>query len=262
MGKVLKFCIWLSLLVSIVACSDDENAKAVSREVVKIDIYQAESDAFTLKARYQLAYDGKGRVSSVRLENPVQEVSYTYGSSNIAYRWDGNNAFEGTFIHRFEAELRNGHVFVGSLNSNVGTESSIYNYSYHYNNSGYLLDATFGGSQMFSYLWTKKSLTIKGYPSGYNGEYTFSHTANDYSIDLNTLPLLVDARTDIMLAMNAYGQLAGVLGKRYPYFMEDIDFTYNYMFDSDSRLVQIVQSPASMAPEKQVTYWFQLTYED
>ncbi len=261
MNKFLKCCFAFLALVGMWSCSDDK-AKPVSREVVRIDIYQACDDAFSLKARYRLAYDGRNRLGSVRLESPVQEVCYTYGSGNVAYRWDGNDVSDGTFIHRFEAELRNGRVLVGSLNSSVGTESHTYNYSYHYNNSGYLLDATFGGSQMFSYTWSAKSLTIKGHPSTYDGEYTFSRTANDYSIDLNVLPLLVDARTNVMLAMNAYAQLGGMLGKRYPYFMEDVDYSYSYMFDADGRLVQIVQQPAGMTPEKQTAYWFQLTYEE
>lgn len=262
MNRFLKFCLGFISLVAVVACSDDDGPKPASREIVKVDIYQAEDDDFSLKARYQLAYDVKGHVSSVRLDSPVQEVSYSYGTGNISYRWDGNDASNGTFIHRFEAELRNGYVFVGSLNSSVNSESQTYNYSYHYNNAGYLLDATFGGSQMFSYLWSKKSLTIKGHPSAYDGEYIYSRTANDYSIDLNVLPLLVDARTDVMLAMNAYAQLAGVLGKRYPYFMEDADYSYSYMFDAEGRLAQIVQQPTSMVPDKQLTYWFQLSYEE
>ena len=87
-------------------------------------------------------------------------------------------------------------------------------------------------------------------------------TVNDSIIDLNALPFWVDARVDVQLAMNLYAQLAGAIGARYPYFLQDADYTYDYLFDADERLVQIVQTPSSMKPEKQVTYWFMLHYAD
>ena len=38
------------------------------------------------------------------------------------------------------------------------------------------------------------------------------------------------------------------------------DYAYDYLFDADGRLVQIVQEPASMIPTKQETYWFMIHY--
>ena len=103
---------------------------------------------------------------------------------------------------------------------------------------------------------------VKGHPSTYDAQYSYSQVENNYSIDLNALPLLVDMRTDVQLAMNMYAQLAGVIGARYPYFLQDADYGYDYLFDADGRLVQIVQTPTSLKPDKQVTYWFMLHYAD
>lgn len=259
-----KYVMLLLLGVSpvVVSCSDDDGPKKPSREIVQVDIYKAKSETFQIEAQYKMVYDGKDRVSGVRTDYNSQEVTYTYGVNNVAYRWEGNDSVNGVFVTRFEAELRNGRVLVGSVDCNVGTESKTYNYNYHYTVKGYVLDATFGGTQSFNYEWGKTGLLVKGHPSTYDAQYAYSEVDNDYSIDLNVFPQLVDARADVQLAMNTYAQMAGVIGARYPYFLQDTDYSYNYLFDADERLVQIVQTPSSLKPEKQTTYWFMIHYAD
>lgn len=242
------------------SCSDDDGPAAPSKEIVQVDVYRAETNVFELQAQYKFTYDGKNRLSSVRTDYHSQEVSYNYGTNSVSYRWDGSDPEEGLFRTNFEAELRNGRVQVGSAKREQGTESETFNYTYFYNTQGYVTDATFGGSQSFSYTWGKQLLTISGRPSTYDAEYGYSKVTNDYSIDLNVLPYLVDTRTDVMMAMNAYAQLAGVLGTRYPNFLEDTDYSYSYHYDADGRLVQLTQTPANHDPNKQQTYWFILTY--
>ena len=249
----------LSVGMSVTACSDD-SPSAPSKEIVKVEIYKAEDGVFRLQSQYHLAYDGRGRVSNVRTDYGTQEVSYTYGTGSIAYRWEGRDTVNGLFISRFEAELRNGRVQVGSADRTQGISSETFNYTYYYNGKGYITDATFGGSLSFNYAWGKQSLIVESRPGTYNAEYAYSKTLNDYSFDLNVLPMLVDSRPDVLMAMNAYAQLAGVLGTRYPYFLEDVDYTYGYQYDADGRLVQINQTPASLTPDKQDTYWFLFTY--
>ena len=155
MRKFGKYAAYLLLAVvpAVTSCSDDDGPKKPSREIVQVDIYKADADMFQLCAQYKMTYDGKNRVSGVRSEYKSQEVSFTYGVNSFAYRWEGNDPAEGVFVNRFEAELRGGRVQVGSVDCNVGTESDTYNYNYHYTPRGYILDATFGGSQSFNYEW-------------------------------------------------------------------------------------------------------------
>jgi len=264
MKKYGKYAACLLLIVSpmITSCSDDES-KEPSREIAMVEIYKAESDVLYAEAQYKFTYDGRGRLSNVRTDAQSQEVSYTYGTGSLAYRWEGNDEDKGLFVNRFEAELRNGRVQVGSANHSCGTESRTFNYAYYYNSRGYITDATFGGEQSFNYQWGKQTMLIQGRPSGFDAEYKFCLSVqNDYSIDLNVLPLFVDSRADILLALNVYGQLAGVLGSKYPNLLEDVDYTYRYQFDAEGRLVQIIQQPASLKPEKQNTYWFLITYNE
>ena len=265
MQKFGKYAaLWLMAVLPVVSsCSDDDGPKKPSDEIIQVDIYKAEAGAFQIEAQYKMTYDGKDRISSVRTEYNSQEVSYTYGVNSVAYRWEGTLPATGVFVNRFEAELRGGRVQVGSVDCKVGNEASkISNYNYHYTSKGYILDATYGGSQSFNYDWGKSGLLVKGHPSTYDAQYSYSQVENNYSIDLNALPLLVDMRTDVQLAMNMYAQLAGVIGARYPYFLQDADYSYDYLFDTDGRLVQIVQTPTSLKPDKQDTYWFMLHYAD
>lgn len=253
----------LPLGMTMGACSDDDGPSAPSREIVQLDIYQAESDAFALQARYKFTYDGHNRLTGVRTDFLNQEVAYTHGTNSIAYRWEGNDPDNGgLFVTRFEAELRNGRVQVGSAQSDSGVESQTFNYAYYYNAKGYITDATFGGSQSFSYQWGNRTLVVQGRPSTYDAEYNYSTVDNNYSIDLNAIPLFVDGRADVMMAMNTYAQLAGALGTPYPYFLEDTDYAYTYHYDTDGRLVQIVQTPSSLLPGKQQTWWFVLGYAE
>ncbi|MBR5803490.1 MAG: hypothetical protein IKY31_04020 [Bacteroidaceae bacterium] len=261
--KYVALCL-LAALPVVSACSDSEEPKKPSTEIVQVDIYKSDVDAFQLKDQYKITYDGKNRISSVHAKFNSQEIAYTYGEKSISYRWEGTNSSTGVFVNYFEAELRNGRVQVGSVDNKEGVDAvtKIYNYSYHYTSQGYIQDATYGASQLFNYEWSNTGLVVKGRPSVYDAQYSYSDVTNDYSLDLNVLPLLVDARTDVQLAMNMYAQLAGVLGTRSSYFLQDADYEYDYLFDAEGRLVQIVQTPSSLKPERQDTYWFMIHYAD
>lgn len=266
MKKYGKYAaLWLLALLPVVtSCSDDDGPKKPSNEIVQVDIFRAEAGAFQMEAQYKMTYDAKNRLNTVRSEYNSQEISYSYGVNNVTYRWEGSHPTEGVFVNRFEAELRGGRVQVGSVDCKVGNDetSKIWNYNYHYTSNGYILDATYGPSYSFNYDWGKTCLTVKSHPTTFDAQYKYSKVGNSYSIDLNSLPLLVDMRTDVQLAMNMYAQLAGVIGARYPYFLEDADYSYDYLFDPDGRLAEIKQTPASLKPEKQITYWFMIHYAD
>lgn len=264
MKKYGKYAaLWLLALLPVVtSCSDDDGPKKPSNEIVQVDIYKAEAGAFQIEAQYKMTYDGKNRLNTVRTDYNSQVINYEYGVNSVAYRWEGTHPTTGVFVNRFEAELRGGRVQVGSVDCKEGMDetSKISNYNYHYTSKGYILDATYGGSQSFNYEWGKNGLIVKGHPTTFDAQYRYSKVENGYSINLNALPLLVDMRTGVQLAMNMYAQLAGVVGARFPYFLEDVDYSYDYLFDADGRLVQIVQTPNSLKPEKQTTYWFMLHY--
>lgn len=244
----------LAALPCMVACSDDEGPAMPSDEIVQVDFYKSGGDSFTIQARYKFTYDAKSRVTGVRTDYLRQEVSFTYGASTIAYRWEGMNADSTLFINRFEADLKNGRVNV--MRSDRG------NYTYFYNAQGYLSDVSFAANKSLSYKWNKNALLIESDPTTYETEYNYSTVLNDYSIDLNVLPQLIDAREEFALVLNSYGQLAEVLGQRYPYFLEDTDYSYRYHYDENDRLVQIEMTPAGLVPGKQETYWVMLTYAD
>lgn len=248
------------------SCTDDEEIKIKkpSREIVQVDIYKADNvnHSFYREALYNISYDSKNRISNIRSEYNSQEVSYRYDSQHFAYTWDGSYPETGVFSYSFEAELRNGRVQVGSLSKTDGTDIVGANYSYHYNSNGMLQDATYGGAQTFNYEWGKSTLIIKGNPTTYNTKYSYSKVENNYSIDINVLPQLVDERIDIMVAMNTYAQLGGALGNKYPYILENNDYKYQYLFDHNNRIVQMVQTPDNTDPNKQATYWFMIHYGD
>ena len=263
-GKTLTMAL-IAVLPLITSCSDDDAPKMPSLEIVKVDIYKTESvDMFQKLAQYKFTYDDNGRIKDVRTDYKAQEVIYSYGTNKWEYRWVGNDqSVGGAFVARFEASLRSDRIQVGSVNYEAGSSTAeIYNYSYHYSGDGYLSDATFAGNQSFSYEWGSTSMVIQSNPSKYNAEYLYSNVDNNYSIDLNVLPLLVDARANVLLELNAYAQLADKLGKRYPSFLQDKDYAYSYFFDSYNRLVQIVQEPVSMVPTKQDTFWFLISYSE
>lgn len=260
-------CLLLAAIPVVSSCSDDEESvspPAFSREIVRVDIYKVKDDAFQMEAQYRISYNNN-LVSDVRTDYRSQEVNFSYAASTFGYRWIIKDDVEGISMTRFEAELRDdGRVQVGSAVRTVGTQEETKNYAYYYNSNGYITDATYGGEQSFNYDWGSELLTIKGRPATYDAQYRYSGVANDYSFDLNVLPLLVDERTDVMLAMNAYGQMAGVTGTRYPYFLERTGYSYKYMYDGNGRLVQIQQLPlaSNYNPLEQQTYWFMLTYND
>lgn len=247
------------------SCSDDvEELPSFSREIVRVDIYKMNNATFQMEAQYRISYNND-RISSVQTEYRLQEIDFEYGTNSFSYRWRIKDGDEESSVTLFEAELRDGgRAYVGAATRTIEGQEMIRNYSYHYNENGYILDATYGGEQNFSYDWGSELLTIKGKPATYDAQYRYSGVSNDYSFDLNVLPLLVDERTDVMLAMNAYGQMAGVVGTCYPYFLEKTGYSYKYLYDGNGRLVQIQQLPlaSNYNPLEQQTYWFMLTYED
>lgn len=254
--KSVKWCalFWaLTVPPCFVSCSDDDPALP-SDEIVQVDFYKSDGESFKIQARYEFVYDGKDRVTNVRTDFRRQEVDYTYGKNSIAYRWEGLTKDSTLFVNRFEADLKKNRVNV--MRSDRG------NYTYFYTDKGYVSDVAFGADKSLSYKWGKKGMTIEAAPATYETEYRYSAVENDYSLDLNVIPQLIDSREDFVLVMNSYGQLAEVFGTRYPYFLEDTDYTYRYQYDNEGRLVQIEMTPANLVPGKQETYWIMLAYAD
>ena len=268
MEKFSKYAVWalLALAPVVVSCSDDDEPKQPSREIAKVRVYKAANVDYSLNmmAEFKFSYDGKGRVEKVTTNYKAQEVNYDYETNLVKYSWLGSDQAQGgTFVNRFEAALRNGRVQAASLVHTAGMNmDSTYVYNYHYTNDGYIEDATFGSSLLLSYNWGNASLTIKGNTSKYDEQYGYSFVLNNYSVNLNALPMLVDLRANVALELNVYAQLADMLGTRYPMFLEDKDYAYTYYFDGEGRLVQIVQEPASLLPSKQDTYWFMMSYSE
>ena len=63
----------LAVLPWISSCTDDSEPKNPSREIVQIDIFKAETNAFHMQAQYQMTYDGKERISNIRTDYQSQE---------------------------------------------------------------------------------------------------------------------------------------------------------------------------------------------
>ncbi len=234
-------------------CSDD-SPKKPSQEIVRVDIYKITDGDYLFDKSYKFNYDAKNRLSSAQTEYQDQEIVYTYNASSVAYRWDRKLDEEATSVNRFESELKNGKV-------NVMTSTNG-NYTYFYSGKGYITDVSYAGNQILSYLWGKKGLIINSTPDLYDTEYIYTDVENKYSIDLNALMQLVDSRDGFTAIMNTYGQLAGILGTKYPYILQDIDYNYTYSYDENERLVLIELKPAGLKPEKQTAYWIMLTYEE
>lgn len=271
MKEMKKFCKYaLGVLLAsapvMVSCSDDDEPKQPSREIAKVKVFKAGDAGYSLNmmADFKFSYDGKGRLEKVTTNYKTQEVSYSYETNLVKYNWSGFDLAQGgTFVNRFEAALRNGRVQAASLVHTAGTNAdTTYLYNYHYTNGGYVEDATFGSSLLLSYNWGNASLGVKSNNLKYDEQYGYSAVTNDYSVNLNALPLLVDLRPNVVMELNVYAQLADMLGNRYPTFLEDQDYAYTYYFDSEGRLVQIVQEPASLLPAKQDSYWFMIQYEE
>ena len=242
----------LSLLTG---CSDDDGPKLPSRSITKVDLYKSNNGSYEIASRYEFSYDVKKRISNVRISDKNQEVTYTYDTNKIEYRWDGVNEDNTTFTKRFESSLTTGRVNIGNLTSTG-------NFTYFYTPQGYISEAAIGADMRLVYKWGNSSVFIESDPVTYETEYNYTIIDNTYSIDLNVLTQMADNRKDFTLVMNIYGQLAGVLGTRYPYFLEDSDYIYKYSFDENNRLVQIEQTPATTKPDKQDAYWYRITYQN
>ena len=216
MEKFSKYAVWalLALAPVVVSCSDDDEPKQPSREIAKVRVYKAANVDYSLNmmAEFKFSYDGKGRVEKVTTNYKAQEVNYDYETNLVKYSWLGSDQAQGgTFVNRFEAALRNGRVQAASLVHTAGMNmDTTYVYNYHYTNDGYIEDATFGSSLLLSYNWGNASLTIKGNTSKYDEQYGYSSVLNNYSVNLNALPLLVDLRVNVALELNVYAQLANL----------------------------------------------------
>lgn len=235
------------------SCSDD-SPKKPSREIAQVDLYKMTEGNYLFDKSYKFNYDSKNRLNSVRTEYQEQEIVYNYQASSVAYRWDRKLDEEATSVNRFESELKNGKV-------NVMTSTNG-NYTYFYSGKGYITDVSYAGDQRLSYLWGKKGLVINSTPDQYDTEYLYTDIENTYSIDLNALLQLTDSREGFTAIMNTYGQMAGILGTKYPYILQDIDYNYTYSYDTNDRLVLIELKPASLKPDKQTAYWIMFTYEE
>ena len=241
-------------LLLLTACSDD-GPSGPSNIIAQIEVYKGSEGVLNRHSVYNFTYDGRKRVSRVRTSYLNQEIDYTYDGDNFSYRWiKDNESDEGTsFVNRFEASLGAGRVNIG--------KSTLGNYVYFYMNKGYLKEVSVGADKSLNYDWGKASLKIMGEPSLYETEYNYSHVANDYSFDLNVLSQLIDERENYVEVVNTYGQLAGVLGTKYPYILENADYSYKYSYDQRGRLTRIEQIPTSHFSGKRDSYEFRLIYD-
>ena len=114
-----------------------------------------------------------------------------------------------------------------------------------------------GEALTMQYTWEGENLkSISSSNQLYNNKFNTSSILNDYSLDLNALVLLTDTRSGYLETMNVYGQIAGILGSRSKYFLQVSDDYYDFSFDQNLRLKEILRINA------QDIYSFRFSYED
>ena len=100
-------------VATISSCSDD-GPSAPSTQITQVQVYKENDGCYELHARYEFAYDSRKRVSNIIGSGNTQEVSYTYGTNSITYRWEGYGEDSLLFVDRFNADLKSGRVNVGT----------------------------------------------------------------------------------------------------------------------------------------------------
>lgn len=256
--KHLTLIMMATVLVGIAvftSCSKDNESPVViispSRVIEQVKIYKGQAEEYKLATVIDFKYDStNGRLVNIESGSPLLLVNYSYGNSDFSY----THAFEladGTKeIDRVKTMLENGRM-------NICSSELLNNCVYFYKN-GYLSQASIGGSTVLNYEWAADGLIIKATPDIYSATYKSSDVPNNYSIDINIFPQLVDSRKDFSLIMSSYSQAAGVLGTKSSTVLEPKSYTYDYSFDKNRRLSQLTITPDFYAD----TYTFTFKYRE
>lgn len=247
--SIVRFVLFLSVaLILGTSCSDDDKPVVVqpSRVIKKVMIYQS-SDQTKFLASLIFSYDAKGRLTQLYSKEPLSIVNYTYGDEDkVTYNYSSSNSS----LVEVNTTLENGRTYSCSFSNRTDDINYLYN-------DGYLKTAKNGNLEL-KYTWENKNLkSITSSPSTlYTDEFNVSNVSNDYSIDLNTLILLMDGRADYKTVMNVYGQMAGLLGYKTQNVAENTDYLYDYSFYQDGRLKLMTLVASGEA------YTFRIEYND
>ncbi len=230
--SIFKITFFLSAVLFISAsCSDDkeEPAPQPSRLVKQVRIYHSADDT-KLLTTLTFDYDTKGRLIKVYSSEPLGVVNYTYPANDkVTYTY----ASASSTLVEVSTDLEDGRSYSCSFSDKENDTNYLYD-------NGYLKTSKNGNLEL-KYSWDNGNLkSIVSSPSAlYNNKFNASDIANDYSIDLNTLPQLVDKRADYQSVVNIYGQMAGILGERSKNIIENTEYLYDYSFDKEGRLKQL-----------------------
>lgn len=244
------FCLVAALFVS---CSDDDDPQ-VTKRIKNIEIWKTDGTQSYLQAYITLSYDSKGVLAQVSGDNtdgkPLVDITYTYpGKDEFRFIY----SVENSSSVRISGNLENGRVYSCKFtNKNE-------NINYSYDNAGYLKRSE-GQDIELEYEWKNGNLaSIKASERGYNTEFKPTSLPNDYGFDLNILPQLI-AGSDYMEVMNTYCWMAGILGKKSRNVVEEVIYSYNYMYDGKGRLAEITLSKNLSSSRE--SYSFKLKYDD
>lgn len=214
------------------SCSNDKNEPDLpqpSRQIKQIKIYRS-AGTVELMSVLTFSYDTQGRLSQIYSGKPLGVVNYTYSANNkVSY----NYASASSTLVEVCTDLENGRAYSCSFSDKENDTNYLYD-------DGYLRSAK-NGTLELKYTWADGNLKSIVSSSGalYNTKFNASDIANDYSIDLNTLPQLVDERADYQSVVNIYGQMAGILGEKSKNIIESTEHLYDYSFDKEGRLKQL-----------------------
>lgn len=236
-----------------VSCSKDDDPK-LSKVIESIDIYQGTDKQQNYITKMKFLYDSGGRLSQMSMDSPLSEVNYGYPANNtITYSFSSSGVFVRVAATMEEGKARS-CTFLGDKNES----DVLYTYDKQY------LDKSKGDGLTMTYEW--KNGNLKSVTSSnrlFDSKYTSSSVANDYNLDLNVLPQLIDGRAGYTTAMNTFGQLIGVLGTKSKNIVEDTYYIYNYSYDEHLRLKEIVlriKEPSSMIAAD--IYSFRISYSN
>ena len=235
------------------SCSE-ENLPKISRVIKQIEIWETGAKQSSLKATISLSYDSSGKLTKISGDDadghPILDFNYTYPDSQSFLLTYATNQ---SSLGRISGTLENGRVY--SCKS-ADSPSVI---TYTYTQDGYLSRSN-DQDLVMEYTWNNgRLISIKSTSRIYNAEYKISTILNNYSIDLNTLPQLLE-NSEYHRAMNTYCWLADMLGKRSKTIAEDDMYTYKYSFDEYGRINTAELS--HVLNSTNLTYSFRLVYDE
>lgn len=247
----ISFILFLTQL-AFVSCSGDDEAIAPaperqpSRTIAKVDIYKS-TDKTELLTYLIFTYDSQNRLIRINNKKPVGIVNYVYGDKGaMSYSY----ASVDVPLVEVSTTLEDGRAYI----CNFTDQKNAIAYSYE---NGYLKASNSNNNIGLQYTWKEGNLAsiVATGDSKYSSTFTASYIANDYSIDLNTLPQLVSSLPDYTTIMNTYGQMAGILGHKSKNFVSQDMYEDSYDREGRLKLITIYTSNAE-------GYTFRIHYED